>query len=72
MARPRGWNPQAGLDEVLGEEKMAVTLKAHTRHTCAWGRRCCDFDAAHGKSVKVTRRRVKRSERQTWKREIRG
>ena len=50
---------------------MAVTLKAETRHTCAWGRRCCDFDGAVGKGVKKTRRRVKRAEKQAWKREVR-
>lgn len=50
---------------------MAVMLKAHTRHTCHYGRRCCDFDMASGKAVKVTRRRVKRKERQTWKSEAR-
>lgn len=51
---------------------MAVTLKASTRHTCAWGRRCCDFDAAHGKGIKAHRRKVKRAERQRWKAESRS
>lgn len=45
---------------------MAVMLKAAKRHTCQYGRKCCDYDYA---KARVLRRRERAREKRAWQRE---
>lgn len=45
---------------------MAVMLKADTRCTCPYGRKCCDYDHV---SAKVLRRRQRAREKQALRQE---
>lgn len=51
---------------------MAVMLKAYNRHTCPYGRKCCDYEfrgKRHG--AKSIRRNVRHKEKRLWQRELR-
>lgn len=49
---------------------MAVMLKAYTRNTCTYGRKCCDYDRGFEKGgAKTLRRRQRAREKQALRQE---